>query len=99
MKKIVIVALMFMAVTGLSGCGITVPKQATTEQKLQDNVVTKTGTIMTKTETDYLLSTTDGMTNITSTKVNLDNYMKKKVTVTGMFSGTTLYVDKIELAN
>lgn len=75
-----------------AGCGTA--QQATTQQ-FEQQVVEKTGTITLKSGNVWLLSTADGIVNMTSTKVNLDNYLKKKVTVTGMFSGDTLYVDEI----
>jgi uncharacterized protein YcfL len=77
----------------LGGCGTAA---TSVENKLQQNTVTKTGIIQTKSADGYLLSTSGGIINLTSNKVNLDDYMKKSVTVTGMFSGDILYVDKIE---
>ena len=78
----------------LGGCGTVATK--TTQNKLEESTVTKVGTISAKSGSDYLLITDEGIVNITSTKVDLDNYLKKKITVTGMFSGSTLYVDKVE---
>lgn len=92
MKKIILTLLLSTLI--LSGCGLATSKQAT-NQVLQQNVTTKTGTLSTKTSDSYLLTTSDGIVNIASTKVNLDNYMKKKITVTGMYSGDILYVDKL----
>lgn len=86
-----------MATIVLGGC-IPTSKSPSTSEKLEQSVVTKVGTISTKVGDEYLLSTEDGIVNITSNKVNLDGYMKKQVRVTGMFSGSTLYVDKVESA-
>ncbi|MFZ2152821.1 MAG: hypothetical protein WAV41_02055 [Microgenomates group bacterium] len=86
-----------MATLILSGCGLQTKTQ-TTSQKLEQNIVTKVGTISIKSGEEYLLVTDEGIVNITSNKVNLDNYLKKPIRVTGMFSGSTLYVDKIESA-
>lgn len=58
--------------------------------------VAKEGMLTIKSGEVYLLSTTEGIVNITSTKIDLDNYLKQKIKVTGMFSGDTLYVDTIE---
>lgn len=80
----------------LGGCSLQ-SSTPTAEQKLQESVVTKTGSISTKVGDEYLLNTTDGIVNITSTKVDLNTYLKKQIKVTGMFSGSTLYVDKVEL--
>jgi len=48
-----------------------------------------------KVENEYLLKTDSEIVNITSNKINLDNYLKSKISVTGQFSGSTLYVDSI----
>ena len=83
-----------MSVIFLSGCGQVDTK--TTQSKLEENTVTKVGTISTKVGDEYLLNTKDEIVNITSKKINLETYMKKPIKVTGMFSGSTLYVDKVE---
>jgi len=57
--------------------------------------VTKSGTLTMKVENEYLLKTDSEIVNITSNKINLDNYLKSKISVTGQFSGSTLYVDSI----
>jgi len=95
MKKIIL----GLVISGmiLSGCTLT-SKAPSTIEKLEQNIVTKTGTISTKVGDEYLLTTKEGIVNITSNKVNLDTYLKKSIKVTGMFSGSTLYVDKIESA-
>ena len=93
MKKIFLGLVLTALVLGGCTGGSKVPS---TTEKLEQNVVTRPGTISTKVGSVYLLSTTDGIVNITSTKVNLDSYLKKSVKVTGMFSGSTLYVDKVE---
>jgi uncharacterized protein YcfL len=91
MKKIILGIVLAGIILG--GCGTAAKTTVTNE--LQQNVVTKTGIIQAKSAEGYLLNTSDGIVNITSTKVNLDNYMKKNITVTGMYSGDILYVDKI----
>lgn len=93
MKKIILGIVLSTLI--LSGCGLQTKNQTATE-KLEQSVVTKVGTISVKSGEEYLLVTSDGIVNITSNKVNLDNYIKKPIKVTGMFSGSTLYVDKIE---
>lgn len=91
MKKIYLVIILGGLILG--GCGLTTK---TGVENQSQNVVTRTGDIKVKVGNEYLLNTTDGIVNITSKKINLDNYIKKQITVTGMFSGTTLYVDKLE---
>lgn len=92
MKKIILGIILASLILG--GCGMVITTSV--ENKLQQNVVSKTGVVQAKSTEGYLLNTSDGIVNITSDKVNLDNYMKKNITVTGMFSGDILYVDKIK---
>jgi hypothetical protein len=91
------ITLMVLLLTGLflGGCG-TVNKNSDGMDKLTQNIVEKTGKLETKSGDDFVLSTGDGLINITSTKVELDDFMKKKIKVKGMFSGSTLYVDEVE---
>ena len=83
MRKIIV---LMVAAIILGGCG------ETTKEAIQ----TRQGTIMSKVGDEYILKTTEDMVNITSTKINLDNYLKKEVEVKGQFSGSTLYVDEIK---
>lgn len=92
MKKYLVVAGLVFSVFCLSGCGT----QTTNTETVKSAVVTKEGLLTIKSGDVYLLSTPNGIINITSNKVNLDNYLKKKIMVTGMFSGDTLYVDVVE---
>lgn len=79
-----------MAGLVLSGCG---------QVEIKNNTVIKNGTLQTKSGEEYLLNTDEGIINITSQKIDLDSYMKKEITVEGMYSGDILYVDKIEKEN
>ena len=90
MKKYLIIASLIISVISLGGCG-----RIKTETNLS-RLVTKSGTLSTKSGDEYLLITDEGIVNITSTKINLDDYLKKQIRVTGMYSGSTLYVDEIE---
>jgi hypothetical protein len=90
-KKIFVLSIFLFSSLFLSSCGQTISNQ----EKINNNIVSKTGTLTMKSGDEYLLSTSDGIVNITSNKVNLDNYLKKKITVMGQFSGSTLYVDEI----
>jgi len=84
MKKIIVVLLVFGFV--LSGCGAT---------DKNTGIVEKEGKILTKSGEEYVMQVGEEMINITSTKVDLDNYLKKDIKVKGMFSGSTLYVDEV----
>ena len=87
MKKNLIISL--FCILFLSSCGSANPV------KQDSATVSKTGTLTIKSGEEYLLKTDEGIVNMTSNKVDLDSYMKKKITVTGQFSGSTLYVDSI----
>jgi len=94
MKNMVVVVFLTAFIFG----GCTQKNSASDNQKVvEENIVQKTGEIKTKIGDEYLLSTSEEIVNITSNKDDLDNYLKKKVRVEGMFSGSTLYVDKIEI--
>jgi hypothetical protein len=90
MKKYLIIAGLILSAISLGGCGSAKPTTVIESQ------VTKEGTLTMKSGDVYLLSTSDGIVNLTSNKVDLDNFLKKKIKVEGMFSGDTLYVDKVE---
>jgi PBP1b-binding outer membrane lipoprotein LpoB len=98
MKNKAIILTILLSTMVIGGCGANLPasNKEGAQEKVERNVVTKSGEIKSKLGDEWLLQTPDGIVNITSSKVNLDSYMKKKVTVTGMFSGSTLYVDEIK---
>ncbi|MFA6250910.1 MAG: hypothetical protein WC686_05465 [Candidatus Shapirobacteria bacterium] len=93
MRKIGLILLLISAVT-LSGCNLssTADNQA---EKLQSAIIVKEGVIKTKVGEEYLLSTDGEIVNITSKKVDLEQYLNKKIRVEGMYSGSILYVDKV----
>lgn len=90
MKKFwIIISLVFSGLC-LGACG---NQKIESEKQILES---REGKLTVKSGEVYLLSTEKGIVNITSTKVNLDSYLKKNIKVSGMFSGETLYVDKIE---
>lgn len=91
MKKYLIIVILIFSVFTLSGCGT-----QKTENVITNAITSREGTLTIKSGDVYLLSTNDEIVNLTSKSINLDNYLKKKIKVTGMFSGDILYVDKIE---
>jgi len=79
-----LMVLVFVIMTG--GCG-----------KIEKTTVEeKTGVIVARISDEYILNSEKETVNVASRKINLEEYMNKKVRVKGMFSGTTLYVDEIE---
>ena len=74
----------------LSGCGM-----VATPAKVQ--TISREGLLKLKSGDNYLLQTSNGIVNITSNKIDLDNYLKKNIKVTGMFSGDILYTDTVEV--
>jgi hypothetical protein len=88
--------LLVLGILVFGGCGLK-KDRADSQEVVEENIVQKIGEIKTKAGSEYLLSTDSEIVNVVSSKENLDNYLKKKIKVTGMFSGSTLYVDKIEI--
>jgi PBP1b-binding outer membrane lipoprotein LpoB len=84
MRKIILGITALFLLTGCSG-GTTGSAQ-----------VTKEGVIKAKVGTEYVMQAGQDMVNITSDKINLDQYLKKEIEVKGMFSGSTLYVDEVK---
>ena len=79
----------------LSGCDTTTPKDEI--ELMETNVVNISGVIQSKLGDEWLFLKEDSETvNVTSQKIDLTDYVGKNITATGMFSGSTLYIDKIE---
>ena len=54
--------------------------------------------ILLKTQNDdFKLSTDQGTVRLEADEIQLNDYVYQKIIVGGMFSGTTLYVDRVEL--
>ncbi len=68
-------------------------------QTFKTAVLTKTGTLqkstIAKSDFTHVLVSTGESVGVASYTLNLDDYIGKKVTVTGQFSGNTLYADNI----
>ena len=93
-KKILVVGGLVTAGLFLGGCSL-VAKPAKTEIKIESPVQIITGTVLVS--GDMVTITSSGkVIEITSRKINLKQYNGQQVTVTGEFSGTTLFVDKVK---
>lgn len=75
----------------LGGC-----QKGAINSELREAVVKREGMIVAKSGEEFLLDTGEEIVNLTSNKINLDEYLKKRVAVEGMFSGSTLYVDELK---
>jgi len=73
----------------------------TGSQTYKTAVITQTGTLQKSTiaQSDFthVIITPDASVGVASYTLNLDEYIGKKVTVTGQFSGNTLYADTITI--
>jgi hypothetical protein len=87
MKRILLSISLCFSILFLSGCQ--------TKQTVSDPTVTKVGIIQVKSGDHYVFSSAGDLINITSTKYNLDNYLKKNISITGQYSGDTLYVGNL----
>ncbi len=95
-KKIIfsVVAALVLMFTGCSTTQSTQTTSASQEQKIGNT--TLEGTV-TGAAGKYFLSVPGEPTvQIDSYTVKFENYVSKKVKVTGQYSGDTLYVDKVE---
>ncbi len=74
-------------------------KPATGSQTFKTAAITKTGVLQTSTiaQSDFthVIITPDASVGVASFTLNLNEYIGKNVTVTGQFSGNTLYADTI----
>lgn len=84
MNKILVLGLVGLI---LGGCGGTT---------VNSGQVIKDGTIKAKIGNEYVMMVGEETINVTSEKVNLDQYLKKPIEVKGMYSGSTLYVDEVK---
>ncbi|MFA6603032.1 MAG: hypothetical protein WCT01_04490 [Candidatus Shapirobacteria bacterium] len=83
MKKLFVLILAGLI---MGGCGGTA---------VNSGQVTKEGTIKAKIGNEYVMMVGEETINVTSEKINLDQYLKKPIEVKGMYSGSTLYVDEV----
>jgi hypothetical protein len=77
-------------------------KPSTSPQTFQTAVITKTGILQKSTiarsDFTHVIVSSGGSVGVASYTLNLDDYIGKKVSVTGQFSGNTLYADTITVA-
>lgn len=75
---------------------------STGSQSYKSEAMTKTGTLqkapVKSSDFEHVLLSEGKSIGVTSYKVDLDQYVGKKVTISGQPSGTTLYADTVELA-
>jgi len=63
---------------------------------LEKNVVEISGVIQNKIGDEWLFLKNDGeVVNVTSQKIDLSSYVGQNIKATGMFSGSTLYIDEV----
>jgi hypothetical protein len=99
--KAFIIGLIFLVVVAVGGyIGLKYfYKPATTSQTYKTAPITKTGILQKSTisQSDFthVILSTDGSLGVASYTLNLDDYVGKNVSVTGQFSGDTLYADSI----
>ena len=74
-------------------------KPASGTQTFQTSVITKTGVLqkstIAKSDFTHVLVSSGASVGVASYTLHLNDYIGKKVSVTGQFSGDTLYADSI----
>jgi|CXWL01.1.fsa_nt_gi PBP1b-binding outer membrane lipoprotein LpoB len=93
-RKPTLVIPLLIASIFFGGCSAPTPTPVQTQTETPD--VTLTGTVIQAGNRFSLSSTGKPPVELDSRKVKLVNYVGKTVSVTGQYSGTTLFVDKIE---
>lgn len=102
--KAFIIGILVLAVLGIGGFFafkyFTQNNATSSSMTTKVTSVSKTGVVQTlpKPGDDYthMLKTPEGLIKLNSYTVKLDQYANKTVTVTGQYSGNTLFVDKVE---
>lgn len=98
MKKMIIIFLTIAALVGLGMLAFSklksTPTPPTTNQKV--GTTTKTGVISTSNNVFYLQEAGQTPKEIDSYTVELSKYVGKSVTVSGQYSGDTLFVGSVE---
>lgn len=100
MKKLALVAVILVSGFVFAGCGqqqtgtMTQTQQQSTTEKVGDT--TKTGVISFSDGKYFLAESGQTPKEIDSYAVDLSAYVGQKVTVTGQYSGDTLFVGSIE---
>lgn len=103
MKKFILSAVILLAGFGLGACSggskssatPTVSTPAVTQQKVGDT--TKVGKIVKLGEKYAIQETGKQPAEIDSYGVDLSGYVGQKVSITGQYSGDTLFVSKVEV--
>ncbi|MEK7525364.1 MAG: hypothetical protein AAB548_03265 [Patescibacteria group bacterium] len=93
-RKSALVATLLATSLIFGGCSASTPTPVQTQTETPD--VNLTGTIIQAGSLYSLTITGKPPVELDSRRVNLADYVGKTVTVTGQYSGTTLFVDKIE---
>ena len=93
MNKVLVLIFFGLILSGCSLLGIASQSRPVVSEDIN---VTKMGTLAKGNNGIYLLQEGQGKsTQLHDGNATLESYVGKKVTVTGQYSGTTLYVDKV----
>jgi hypothetical protein len=98
-----LIGVLFLIVLGVAGyVGLKYfYKPAAGSQSYKTASITKIGTLQKSTisQSDFthVIISADGSLGVASYTLSLDDYIGKKVSVTGQFSGDTLYADSISI--
>lgn len=94
MKKLIITILVLILLITVTFVGYTLIKSK--QAKTPPDLIIKEGILKTKIGNEYQLDTGSGLVSLTSKQINLTQYMKTKIKVTGTLSGNVLSVTKVE---
>lgn len=95
-KSLLVAGLIIVSSLMLGGCTVTLGQNAPSNSDLNNLNVTLVGTLTVGTGPGlYTLKTNVGISELHDGAVELKNFVGQKVSVTGQYSGSTLYVDKV----
>lgn len=95
-KTLLTAGAIFLSAIFLSGCTVTLGQNAPSNADINNLNVTLVGILSNGSGPGlYNLKTDVGLSELHDGAVELKGYIGNKVTVTGQYSGTTLYVDKV----
>lgn len=98
MKNFIVILVVFALLGGAGYVGYTyLTSQQTAKKPTMTKAVTLTGVLQTGKGDDYdfVILTNGKITGVTTYKLKLDQYIGKRVTIEGQYSGTTMYADSI----
>lgn len=98
MKNFIVIFIVLLLLGGAGYAGYAyLTSQQTAKKPTMTKAVVLTGTLQIGKgdDYDYVILSKGKITGVATYKLNLNQYVGKKVTIEGQYSGTTMYADRI----